>query len=143
MVGPYSAPSNANVADLLLVTITGDSTAPTILSQPRLLCPPKSCYRYLQIISAPALCTAAAGWSLTATMNHFNLDKFACKFSTRLPHQAEQLQQRGALPKRCACYMRRRCLYATKSKASHHTSAPGKKAISRHYLARLTLSMYA
>ena len=46
LVGPYSAPSNANVADLLLVTITGNSTAPTLLSQQRLLRhPPKRCYR--------------------------------------------------------------------------------------------------
>ena len=103
MAGPYSAPSNASVAALLFLTVTGNSTDSTIISQPHLQRPPpKSCCRYLQIISAPALCTAAAGWSITATKNHFNLDKIACKLSTMLAHQPKHLQRRGAVSKRCA-----------------------------------------
>ena len=144
MVGPYSAPSNANDVALLLVSVTGSSSAPTILSQLHLQRPPpKSCYRYVQIFSAPALCTVVAGWSMTATNIHFNLDKIACKLSAKLVHQAKHLRRRGAASKRCACRLRRLCLYATKSKVSHHTSAHGNKAILRHYLARLTQRVFA
>ena len=142
MVGPFCAPSNANVAALLLVSDTGNSTSPTILSQPHLQRPPKSHFRYLKIISAPAQCTTVAGWSMTATKKHFNLDKIACKLSAKLAHQPKHLQRKGAVSKRCACCLRRLCLYTTKSKVSDHPSAQGNKSTSRHYLARLTQSMY-
>ena len=143
MVGPFCAPSNANVAALLLVSITRNSTAPTVLSQPHLQRPPKSHFRYLKIISAPAQCTTVAGWSMTATKKHFNLDKIACKLSAKLAHQPKHLQRRHGVSKHCACCLRRQCLYATKSKVSDHKSAQGSKAISRHYRACLIWSMYA
>ena len=56
LTGCSSAPSIANVAPLLLVTIIGSSSVQTILSQLHLQPPPQnSCYSYLQIVSGPAL----------------------------------------------------------------------------------------
>ena len=84
-----------------------------------------------------------AGWSMTATKNHCNVDKIACKLYAKLTHQPKHLQRRDGVSKHCACCLRQQCLYATKSKVSDHKSAQGSKAISIHYRACLIWSMYA